>query len=215
MTSSPSWPASILDAIFLAIDPQMGQIEAHACLDLTLDLTLDQIHQALAATVVDLPVLGCCYTAHPIRDRWVPSSAPISDAVFVESDTDDLDMATRRWLSRPLDPRLNRPIRIVWMPHPDGGCRLLVTLLHIVVDGGGMMAIAQVFGAHLLGIHPQLPIDTRRGPELALERLPRSAWPLAIAAGLRELLQPLKLLGADPMPTLQGPNPNSPPCWTT
>ena len=212
--TTPSWPAMLTDAIFLASVPWQGQVEAHVRLDLSLDLSFEHLQRAVEATIADLPVLGCRYVADPRQDRWEPTARPLSDTVIADTDPGDPDAVMAKWLQRPLESEVGRPWRVVWMPRREGGCRLLVTFLHLVVDGGGMMATAQVLGAHLLGKAPALPVETRRDPALGLERLPRAAWPLALASGVRELLQPLKLWGADVMGSLRRSE-QGPPCWTT
>jgi NRPS condensation-like uncharacterized protein len=121
---------------------------------------------------------------------------PVSDAIHVvDGDVDDIEAETAVWARRPIDSNRERPLRVVSIRH-EGGSRLILSLTHLAVDGGGIAAVGHVLGAHLYGAAPSVPVDPARSVGRALAglrwyHLPVLAWDMA-----KSLLLPLRTLGA-------------------
>lgn len=162
-----------------------GDMAIHGVLDLRRSFSRAELEAALAATIADFPVLGCRYEPRFWRDRWRPVDRPLSDAVHVVEPA-DLEAETDAWSRRPIDTSRERPIRIVTMRRPQGS-RLVLSIMHLAVDGGGAAAVGHVFASRLYGVAPSAPIDTRRSVGSALERL--RWWHLPVLA--RDLAESL------------------------
>jgi NRPS condensation-like uncharacterized protein len=171
-------------------------------LDLARSFSRAELERAYLATVADFPVLGCTYREGWLRDRWVRSSAALATSVIV-AECDDLEAETRVWLDRPPTEPGARPFRIVRLSSRAGApstgagrCRILVSLLHVAVDGAGVAAVGHVFACHLVGVAPSLEIERRRGVLSALDGLPLRSVPLVARAVLAQLAVPLRQLAA-------------------
>ncbi|MBI2395207.1 MAG: hypothetical protein HYV09_36895 [Deltaproteobacteria bacterium] len=155
-----------------------GDMAIHGVLDLRRSFSRAELEAAVAATIADFPVLGRCYEPRFWRDRWRPVRGPISEAVHV-LEPSDLEAETEAWVRRPIDTTRERPIRIVRLRRPEGS-RLVLSILHLAVDGGGAAAVGHVFASHLYGVSPSAPVDARRSVGSALERL--RWWHLPVLA---------------------------------
>ena len=114
-----------------------------------------------------------------------------------EVETADLEGETDRWAREPIDLTCERPIRVVSLPRKKGS-RLVLTVMHLAVDGAGAAAVAHVFGAYLHGVEPALPLDRRRDIASVLERVSLRHLPLLGLEMLDALAQPMRLLRAAP-----------------
>ena len=171
-----------------------GDLGVHAVVDLRRAFSREELTRAVAATVADFPVLGCLYEAGFFRDRWVPAKGPLSEIVHA-GEPGDLEAATARWTRRPLDPTRERPLRVVLLPR-ERGCRLVVSLAHLAVDGAGMAAVGHVLGAHLYGRTPMLPVEARRDLGRTLDGLSWLHLPVLARDTANNLLQPLRVFFA-------------------
>ncbi len=162
-----------------------GDITMNAVIDLRRTFSRDDAERALAATIADFPVLGKRYLPGFWRDRWVDVTGPTSDAVHFE-EARDLEAQTDAWLRRPIDATKDRPVRVVGLVH-DRGMRMLLSVLHLAADGAGMAALGHVFGAHLYGMQPSLPVDPRRDVWRAIDGLGLRHAPL-VALDMAKLL---------------------------
>lgn len=111
--------------------------------------------------------------------------------------TADLESDTQMWTERSLDPTRVRPLRVVMLPAPFG-CRLIVSLSHLAMDGAGMAAVGHVLGAHLYGVRPALPVEPRRHLRRALNGLSLRQLPILGRDMFTVLLQPFRVLSAAP-----------------
>lgn len=204
-------PATVFDVGLFGMAPVLGHLHQHAVVDLRRTVSPAELGRALAATIDDFPVLGCRYETRPLRDRWVPLEEP---PPLVVEETADVEAATRRWVLAELNPCRDRPIRLVLLP-TEGGCRLVLTLLHIAVDGGGTLAVAQSLAAHLNGHAPDTPVERRRDVLQAFERVRWWSLPLLVAPLLGEVLLPLRLRVLPPRTHPLDVHPAAPPTWTT
>jgi NRPS condensation-like uncharacterized protein len=196
MGSSPSEvtiPAQLLDVALRGGSARYGDLCIHAVLDLRRNPTRAELERAYLATVRDFPVLGCRYREGLLRDRWVPERPDPQGSVFVGA-SDDVEAETSTWLERGLSAR---PFRVVMLHHA-GGCRLIVSLLHLAVDGAGVAAVGHVLACHLVGCAPSLPVDARRGVLDAVDGLPLRSVPFIARAVLSHLAVPLRELMAAP-----------------
>jgi NRPS condensation-like uncharacterized protein len=163
-------PAELTDVALVGSAPRIGDLCIHAAVDLRRRFSRAELERAAEATVRAFPVLGQRYEARFWRDRWVPASGPLSDVVHVDDAPADLEAETRAWVRRRITVERDRPFRIVSLGRPQGS-RLLLSVLHAAVDGAGVAALAHVFGAHLYGVAPSLPVDAGRTVGRVLERV--------------------------------------------
>ena len=188
-----------------------GDLCIHAVIDLRRAFSREQLERAAAATIEDFPVLGHRYEPRFWRDRWVPVEGPVSDVVQVVDHPVDLEAETAAWARRPILPTRERPLRIVSLRRGRGS-RLILSVMHIAVDGGGAAAVGHVLGSHLYGVRPSAPVDARRDVGGALERLRWYHVPVLARDVVKSLSQPLRTLAAArrerPYPASSAPEAN-------
>lgn len=184
-------PAKLTDAALFAVMPVHGDLCIHAAVDLKRTFSQDELERAVAATVRDFPVLGCRYEPRFWRDRWVPVDAPIGAIVHDGGQPADVEAETIAWVRRPIDGTRDRPLRIVSMKRGEGS-RLLLSVLHLAVDGSGAAAVAHVLGSHLYGALPGVSPDAERGLRGALGRLSWAHLPVLAKDAVVGMLQPLR-----------------------
>lgn len=205
--------APILDVALFGAMERYGDLCMTAVIDLERAFDRATIERAVQRTIDAFPVLGARYERNWWRDRWVPIDGPATDVVHFEPNG-DLEARTEAWVRAPIDPTRERPIRVVALERPEG-MRLVLSLLHIAVDGAGVAAVGHVFGAHLYGVAPALPTGGSRGLLGALGglswfHLPVLARGMASAA-LRPLLHWLAAPRTSPYPS----DPAAPAAWRT
>jgi NRPS condensation-like uncharacterized protein len=203
MPTRPS--AELTDAGLIGIMRRYGDLCIHAIIDLRRSFSRAELEAAMEATLMDFPVLGHRYAPRFWRDRWVAVTGPISDLVRMDDDAPpfeghevraDVEATTHAWIRCSIDATTERQLRIVAIARPDGGMRLILSILHLAVDGAGMAAVGHVFGAHLYGVSPSLPIEPRRDVRHALDGLRWYHLP-SLATGMARLaLQPIRQLAA-------------------
>jgi NRPS condensation-like uncharacterized protein len=185
-------PAELVDVALVASAPRIGDLCIHAAVDLRRRFARAELERAAEAAVRAFPVLGQRYEARFWRDRWVPASGTLSDVVHVNDAPADLEAETLAWVRRRIAPERERPFRIVSFGRPQGS-RLLLSVLHTAVDGAGVAAVAHVFGAHLYGVMPSLPVDARRGVGHALERVRWVHAPALLRDIASAFVQPVRM----------------------
>jgi len=173
-----------------------GDLCVHGVLDVRRGFTREELEHAVRETVASFPVLGCIYEMHFFRDKWVPAREPISAMVHhgVEK---DLDTDTQKWTDRWIDPSRERSFRVVCLPKTEG-CRLILSVSHLAADGAGMAAVAHVFAAHLYGVPPALPVESRRDLRRALDGLSLKHIPVFARDLVASIKQPLRVWSAGP-----------------
>ncbi|MBK8940119.1 MAG: hypothetical protein IPM79_21490 [Polyangiaceae bacterium] len=188
--------AEVTDAGVFGLMKRYGDLCIHAVLDLNRAFSRDELELAVSRTIGAFPVLGHRYRPGLWRDRWEPVETPLSTCVHLHR-TSDVEAATERWVRRTLVPTEERQLRVVALP-TERGIRLILSVLHLAVDGAGIAAIGHVFGAHLYGLEPSLPVERRRDLPRALDRLGWLHAPLLAKEVLRAAAQPLRHLVAAP-----------------
>lgn len=186
-----------------------GDLCVHGVLDLRRSFTRADIERAMRATVLSFPVLGCLYESHVFRDQWVPAQAPISDMVHVGTGY-DIEGETNVWTERWIDPRRERSFRAVLLPK-NQGCRLILSISHWATDGAGMAAVGHVFGAHLYGVSPALPVEPRRDLRRAMDGLGLRHVPVFVRDVAANLFQPWQVWSAGPRTQPYPEDPSSKP----
>ncbi len=149
----------------------------------------------MQAAITAFPVLGRRYVSGFWRDRWEEVDGPLSEAVHVVDAVGDLDAHTAAWARHPIDSQRQRPIRIVSLPRPKGS-RLILTVTHHAVDGGGAAAVGHVLGSHLYGRSPSAPVDARRNLGSALEGLRWRHLPVLARDMAATVLLPFRIYGS-------------------
>lgn len=165
----------------------------HVLLDLRRSPGVEALRDAARATVEAYPVLGRRLEPRFWRGRWVD---PIEDAgVLVQRlDADgDLEAATRAWTHRAIDVEREPPWRLALLEHGDG-CRLVVSLHHLVADGAGTLAVTNFFAARLAGEAPFAPPGSERGLFQLLRALRLRDLPTLLVELAREALRPIGIL---------------------
>ena len=183
--------APIIDVGLFGSMSRYGDLGVHGVLDLRRSFSRDELARAVERTAADFPVLDCVYRPGLLRDRWVRAEGPASDAVHVAEGA-DVDAATLAWTGRPIDPTRERCLRVTLIPRASG-CRLIVSLSHLAVDGAGMAAVGHVLGSHLYGERPMLPIETERSLGRALDGLTWVHLPVLARDLAKTLVQPLRV----------------------
>ncbi len=173
-----------------------GDLCVHGVIDVRRSFSRSEVERAVHATVANFPVLGCVYEQHFFRDRWVPLQTPMSEMVHFGIEK-DLETDTNAWLDRWIDPTRERSLRVVVLPRPQG-CRLVVSLSHLAVDGAGMAAVAHVFSAFLYGVRPRLPVESRRDVARALDGLRLTHLPVFMRDLAKSAVQPWRMLSSGP-----------------
>lgn len=187
--------AELVDAGIFGSMPRYGDLSIHGVVDLRRSFSRAEIERAVDATIAAFPVLGRRYELGFWRDRWVKVDGPVSDVVHTVDDPGDLEAETIAWTRRPLVATRDRPLRIVSLRRGEGS-RLILSLLHLAVDGAGMAAVGHALGAHLYGVPPSAPLDRRRDVASVLERLRWYHLPVLAKDVATTLLQPLRTRAA-------------------
>ena len=188
-------PAELADVGLYESMSRYGNLCIHAVIDLRRTFSREALERAAAATIGDFPVLGRAYEARFWRDRWRPVDGPVSDVVHVVDDPGDLEAETAAWARHPIRTACERPLRIVSLGRGQGS-RLILSVMHLAVDGGGAAAVGHVLGSHLYGVRPSAPVDARRDVVSALERLRWYHMPVLARDVARSLAQPLRTFAA-------------------
>ena len=174
-----------------------GDMSIHAVLDLRRTFSREELERAASATIEDFPVLGGAYEPRFWRDRWRRVEGPVSGIVHVVDEPVDLEADTEAWARRPIATTRERPLRIVSLRRRQGS-RVIVSVMHVAVDGGGAAAVGHVLGSHLYGVRPSAPVDARRGVRSALDRLRWRHLPALARDVAKAVTQPLRTLAATP-----------------
>lgn len=196
MTARGELEARPADVLLYALMQRYGDLAISAVIDLRRSFEAADLERAFAATLADFPVLGCRYRPGFTKDRWLPVVAPLSEAVICETSA-DWEGRADHWLRVPVVPERDRQLRVVALEH-EGRTRLIVTVMHLAVDGAGVAAVGHVFGAHLYGLPPALPIDRRRGLRQSLDGLGPAALLGAPGGLVRALVAAAALVTARP-----------------
>ncbi|MBL9023366.1 MAG: hypothetical protein JNL21_14295 [Myxococcales bacterium] len=191
MSAPPAPAAELSDVGLYGIMERYGNLAISAVLDVRRGFSKVELERALEATIADFPVLGHRYEPGFWRDRWVWVDEPISTSLTVVDDC-DVEVETERWAHRPIDATRERQIRLVAIRRGPSRTRLILTVLHLAVDGAGFSAVGHVFGARLYGIEPAAPVDSRRDIWRTLDGLGPHHWLAMPLALLRSLKRPLE-----------------------
>ncbi len=153
MVTSSHFTAQFMDSAFFAGRAAFGSSPLHISLDLERPFATEELERAVSDTIGAFPILGCRYELGFWRDRWTPrESEDVSPLQDVETD-EDVDSATRRLMLEELDPVSDGPWRVTQLRCPDG-CRLVVTVLHMLADAAGALTVVRELGARLTGSEP-------------------------------------------------------------
>ncbi|GMV19004.1 MAG: hypothetical protein HS104_29910 [Polyangiaceae bacterium] len=172
-----------------------GDLGIHAVIDLRRRFSRTELERAMRETIAAFPVLDRRYVPGFWRDRWQKVEGPLSESVHVRDEPVDLEAETASWARRPIDSTRERPLRLVSLGRA-GGSRLIFSITHLAVDGGGAAAVGHVLGAHLYGLPPAAPVDARRSVASSLEGLRWHHAPVLLRDVARTMLLPLQTLAA-------------------
>jgi len=187
--------AEISDVSLFSSMDRYGDFAIHAIIDLRRAFSRAELERALQATCRAFPVLGRRYVPGFWRDHWAEVREPISESVHALDAAADLELETRAWVTRSIDPTRERPLRLVSM-RTERGSRLIMSITHIAVDGGGVAAVGHVLGSYLYGREPALPVDARRDLSSALAALRWFHLPVLARDMADTLLLPIRTWAA-------------------
>jgi NRPS condensation-like uncharacterized protein len=173
-----------------------GDLGMHVVLDLRRAFSRDELARAMQAVIDAFPVLGRCYVPRFWRDAWEPVAGPVTDAVHVEEQPDDLEARTAYWARRVIDSTRERPLRLVSIARGENQTRLILSVMHVAVDGAGAAAVGHVLGSHLYGLPPMARVDSRRTIRSTLEGLRWFHVPVLLRDIAGTGLLPMRILRA-------------------
>lgn len=187
----------LLDLALRGAMARYGDFCIHAVIDASRTFEEQALQDAYEATLRAFPVLAHRYVSGFMRDRWEPVRGGATESVvFEDVDTEEaLRERTEHWIEREIDSTRERQLRLVVLRR-GGETRLLLSIMHLAVDGAGVGAVGHVFGSALYGLETKLPVETRRDVwrtfrALSLRHAPVLAYGLA-----RSTLVPWKQLRA-------------------
>jgi NRPS condensation-like uncharacterized protein len=187
--------AELSDVGLFSAMRRYGDLGVHAVIDLRRTFSRDELERGVHGTIEAFPVLGRRYVPGFWRDRWRCVEGPLSESVHVLDGADDLEAVTDSWVRRPIDARRERPLRIVSVPRGRGS-RIILSITHLAVDGGGAAAVGHVLGSKLYGVSPSAVVDPRRNLGSALEGLRWHHLPVLLRDVAASMLRPLNTLRA-------------------
>jgi NRPS condensation-like uncharacterized protein len=155
-----------------------------AVVELARPFTHDELCGALTRLLRVFPVLDTRYEARLWRDRWAPAAQPV-EAAFRWLAPADLEAATQAAVGEPLDPVLERPVRLTAL-NAGGGQRLVLVMPHLVADGAGALATLHELLAQLAGTGFAAPPPMNRGLLQLGAGIGLRRWPQALREFLRE-----------------------------
>lgn len=183
--------AELADVGLFGSMDRYGDLGIHAVIDLNRRFSRAELEGALDEAIRAFPVLGRRYVPGFWRDRWQAVAGPVGDAVHVQDEPTDLEAETEKWARRPIDSARERPLRLVSFGRGRGS-RLILSITHLAVDGGGVAAVGHVIGSRLYGQSPSAPVDPRRSVASVLEGLRWYHLPVLARDVAATLALPLK-----------------------
>ncbi|MBD3243497.1 MAG: hypothetical protein GF331_23100, partial [Chitinivibrionales bacterium] len=192
-SSMPALHAEMVEAMLNGVYRRFPHAHLHMVIDSSKTYAVERIRTALASTLDDFPVLRCRYRPGLWRDSWVPWPGPIDQLLTVAGRGASVDSATRRVTEATFDHRDAPPFRITLMPNGKG-CRLVLSVHHMVADGGGIKAIANSFVSHLYHTHPDPPVSRDRRHLQVMQGIRIRDWPRLLREMLREAARPVAIL---------------------
>ena len=205
-------PAELIDALVHGFEH--GFPHLHLLVDLERTFAREDLVAALESLVRAFPVLGCRYQPAWWRDRWVPWEGDLADLVRIE-EVEDLEAATQALVREPLDVLAQPPVRLTALAQ-GGRTRLVLSLHHMVADGGGVKAAGNVLAAALCGRTPDPRPDSQRSVLLAARALGLRDLPTLLVEAIREGTRPLWILAARRVARAEDAGPGDPaPRWRT
>ncbi|MBI3203854.1 MAG: hypothetical protein HYZ29_20105 [Myxococcales bacterium] len=183
--------AELADVGLFGSMDRYGDLGIHAVIDLNRRFSRAELEGALDEAIRAFPVLGRRYVPGFWRDRWKAVAGPVGDAVHVQGEPNDLEAETDAWARRPIDSARERPLRLVSFGRGRGS-RLILSITHLAVDGGGVAAVGHVIGSRLYGQSPSAPVDPRRSVASVLEGLRWYHLPVLARDVAATLALPLK-----------------------
>ena len=194
MNTAPphSLSAELVEVVVHALERTHSHLHLHLLADLARPIDRDVLVEAFRDLVAAFPVLGCSYQPGWWRDHWVPWRGELASLVHVER-PDDIEEATLRWAQEPMRYLDEPTVRVAFFEGEQGG-RLILSMHHMVADGGGIKAAGAVLVARLCGTEPdQLPSDDRSLMNVA-RCLRGGDLPVLAREMVREGLLPISML---------------------
>jgi NRPS condensation-like uncharacterized protein len=196
----------IIESVVSGLDRRFPHVHLHVVIDLGRDFDREHLVAAARETIAAFPVLGCRYRRRWWRDRWIPWEGDVGDLVHANEE-DDVDRTTRSWVERGFEIQSEPPFRLARFGH-GGVARLIVSLNHMVADGAGALAVANVLASRLYGVEPMAAVGNRRHLTQVLGGVRLRDLPILIGELFREALRPLLILRVErltrPLPRADG-----------
>ncbi len=168
--------APLIDAGFFGAGPVFGHPILQVIVDLDEPFDLDDLTAAAARTAEVLPELRCRYRPRWWRDRWVPDGEQWRPPVEQRDAPEGIEAATRSLLTDEIDPVTSPPWRVIQLVRA-GECRLVVSVLHMLVDAAGALAVVRELCAQIAGQDGPGPSRPRRGLLQLVAAIGPRGWP--------------------------------------
>lgn len=150
-THSGPVKAEFIEVLLHGPGSRLGHMQLAIIADLSKNIPAEKLAAAIRGMIAVFPVLGCCYRPGFWRDHWTACPEfPLERALTVIRADNDIDAQSRRYISQPIDPEAGWPFRVILLCH-EGGCRLILTFLHLVCDAHGGLAMLAELAAQLAG----------------------------------------------------------------
>ena len=188
-SATPPLPAEMVEVVVHAMEHRHPHVHLHLVVDMGRRFDHPDLVRALHGLVEAFPVLGCRYQPGWWRDRWVRWEGDRGELCHVE-ETNDLEAATRSWVQRSIRYLEEPTVRVAFFTASTGG-RLVLTLHHMVADGGGIKAAGAVFVSLLCGVEPNPPPSQDRSLMSVARSLGVRDIPILLREMLHEGLLPL------------------------
>ncbi len=187
-------PAEMVEVVVDSLEHEHPHVHLHLVMDLERSISQEELVTALEGLVEAFPVMGCRYQPHWWRDRWIPWEGDLASMCHV-AHVDDVESSTLEWAARPFRYLEEPTVRVAFFARSGGdGGRLVLTLHHMTVDGGGLKAAGAVLVSLLCGEEPDPPPTDDRALRNVIRSLRLADLPVLLHEMVLESVTPISLL---------------------
>lgn len=181
-----SWPLNRFDTLLVAQTYAGRPMTTHHTLEIDRALNIDAWAHALARLIREFPELGSRVVpgSRARRVASTPPRAALRERLIL--DRDSSHCAMERWMSEPIDPSVELPIRVRISPGEVAEQAVTFSLHHSLCDGVGALALFDRFTALAAGCE----LEPRRSKPFARYREPPRPKLRELVGKLRQLRRP-------------------------